>query len=363
MNYKTSLPTIIGKPVKKTSKSSRCIYIAIVIVWILVSVVIVSFGISFFYQPILQQPNLSSTISNNVSNITSKFVQNSSKIAQKTSVSAVWKIPSSQQNSNLVPIINFSSSSKDIFTISSIVIPINSSSSSNLAISSTDESSKMQDNASTKKYSGLDFQDIYENTKYDKVIQDNTKPAIFIEETQQAKNVNKHIQAIAENRGYKRRLQAIESELIPVDGQRLQSESRDAWLLLKQNAKKEGINLILVSGYRSVMDQKNLFINDLAPTYNPENILNGSVDIALNNIMDTRSIPGYSRHHTGYTMDFGCDSGELLTFKETACYDWIKKNNFAQAKKVGLIPSYPAGVPKQGPKPEEWEFVWVGKME
>ena len=35
-------------------------------------------------------------------------------------------------------------------------------------------------------------------------------------------------------------------------------------------------------------------------------------------------------------------------------------NNFAEAKRHGFVPSYPAGAGPQGPRPEPWEFVYVG---
>jgi LAS superfamily LD-carboxypeptidase LdcB len=201
-----------------------------------------------------------------------------------------------------------------------------------------------------------EYKDYYDNYKYKNVENIQTEPPIF--NNQEA---DKRIRKIAEERGYKLRNQAVESELVSVSGQRLQTQGRDSWLELQSNAKKDDLNLVLVSGYRSVSDQRNLFMTDLNATgFNNQNIKDGLADKAIDEILQTRSIPGYSRHHTGFTFDIGCNSNNLLNFKTTACYDWISKDNYYQAKKVGLIPSYPNGGGLQGPNPEEWEYVWVG---
>jgi LAS superfamily LD-carboxypeptidase LdcB len=70
-------------------------------------------------------------------------------------------------------------------------------------------------------------------------------------------------------------------------------------------------------------------------------------------------VPGYSRHHTGYTIDLWCEDGSS-TFLSSSCYKWISDNNYLKAKQSGWIPSYPAGTDDQGPEPEPWEYVWVG---
>ncbi|MCZ6518642.1 MAG: hypothetical protein O6853_02485, partial [Actinobacteria bacterium] len=41
-------------------------------------------------------------------------------------------------------------------------------------------------------------------------------------------------------------------------------------------------------------------------------------------------------------------------------YAWLSKDNFAIPKQNGLVPSYPDDIVGQGPKPEPWEFVWIG---
>lgn len=201
--------------------------------------------------------------------------------------------------------------------------------------------------------SGGDFQQIYENTHYQNV-SDSINPTVT-----DVPDVDNYIKALGEKRGYKLRPQAIEHYLVAIDGFLLQQPASDGWITLKQAAAKQGVNLVLTSGYRSIASQKAIFAAGLAPEYQVADILSGKVDAALNKVMDRASVPGYSRHHTGYTIDVGC-SGEATTFKNTSCYQWMKKDNFAQARLAGYIPSYPEGATLQGPNPEEWEFVWVG---
>ena len=201
--------------------------------------------------------------------------------------------------------------------------------------------------------SGAEFQQIYEGTQYPNV-SDSINPTVT-----DVPAVDNYIKSLAEKRGFKLRPQAIEHYLVATDGFLLQQPASDGWINVKQAAANDGINLILTSGYRSIASQKSIFAAGLAPEYQVADILSGKVDGALNKIMDRAAVPGYSRHHTGYTIDIGC-SGESTTFKNTSCYQWMKKDNFAQARLAGYIPSYPEGAISQGPNPEEWEFVWVG---
>ena len=281
----------------------------------------------------------------------------------------------SSQSSSLK---SFESSNKLLNSISSIVsnsqIPeikvqnsessSSSKSSSSLSISSAPISSSISSSSSSKtesinsfsNFSGIDFQQIFESIIYSKIKEPPSQPIITDNPV-----VDNHIRNLGEKRGYKKRGYAIESELVGVDGQRLQTEVKEAWLQLKQKANESKINLVLVSGYRSPTEQRSMFVSTLAPEYVTQDLIDGKVDGDLNSIMNIVSPPGYSRHHTGFTMDLAC-GGEAGVFRNTSCYQWVKKNNFANIREFGLIPSYPEGVPRQGPRPEEWEFVWVGDL-
>jgi LAS superfamily LD-carboxypeptidase LdcB len=168
------------------------------------------------------------------------------------------------------------------------------------------------------------------------------------------------IRQIAETRGYKLR-RSPSVQLIDVDGNQLQQSVKQPWLALKAGAKSEGKTMTIVSGYRSVKDQRELFLSKLAESgVKTLDIVSGTADNAINNILITVSIPGYSKHHTGYVFDLFCAGWAFENFKDSDCHTWLSDNNYENAKKFGFIPSYPIDADLQGPNPEAWEYVYVG---
>ncbi len=168
------------------------------------------------------------------------------------------------------------------------------------------------------------------------------------------------IRMIAESRGY--RLRASPSvSLGSVDGFPLQSAVSQSWLDLKSAAATQGLTISIVSSYRSVEHQRTLFLSRLSATgATIEQVAAGQADDKVNSVLVTSSIPGYSKHHTGYTLDILCAGWQFENFKNSPCNTWISADNFKAAKVNGFIPSYPPGADLQGPDPEAWEFVWVG---
>jgi LAS superfamily LD-carboxypeptidase LdcB len=142
----------------------------------------------------------------------------------------------------------------------------------------------------------------------------------------------------------------------------LQPLALSAWEDLKADAKKDSIPLELLSGYRSVDYQRQLFITKLVESgANTTDIANGLADDVVNKVLSRAAPPGFSRHHTGYTIDLACmPGGAFVTFDKSVCFTWLKDKNYLAAKRNGWIPSYPEGTKQQGPEPESWEYVWVG---
>ncbi len=212
-----------------------------------------------------------------------------------------------------------------------------------------------------KTFSGAQFQALYESITYPNV-QEITG---LVNITGNA-SADARIVAIAESRGYKKR--SVPSAPIkkigntyPDGDDLLQQLAIANWAVLRDNALASGLDIRILSAYRSPEVQRSIFTNRLYSTgVTAEQIAAGQADAQVNQILVTSSIPGYSRHHTGYTIDLQCNGGSLEAFVNTACHAWISANNFEQAKKTGWIPSYPDGASKQGPEPEPWEFVWVG---
>jgi D-alanyl-D-alanine carboxypeptidase len=172
-------------------------------------------------------------------------------------------------------------------------------------------------------------------------------------------------------RGYRLRQQADENVLITEGAHALQKPAMDAWLELQAAAQEEGVQLGLVSAYRSVERQRAIFLRELrrlgeVQTGAPIDqmaIASGEADRWVDEVLRYSSIPGFSKHHSGYTIDIADASRGLAftDFIDTDGFAWISAHNYLNAKRFGFIPSYPAGVDTQGPEPEPWEYVWVGR--
>lgn len=169
-----------------------------------------------------------------------------------------------------------------------------------------------------------------------------------------------YLRHIAENRGYKNRVFADEEDIVNYAGIMTRTNVRNSYISMRDEMKKEGILLHFVSGYRSARSQVSIFKRKMGNIV-VSGIINGDYDEKITEVLNRSALPGYSKHHSGYAVDFGCGNDYLVyDFASTNCYDWMSKNNFENAKRFGFIPSYPNGTMSQGPDPEPWEYVWVG---
>lgn len=170
-----------------------------------------------------------------------------------------------------------------------------------------------------------------------------------------------HIRKLALAKGYLPRSAPVTDTFVDVgSGFKLQERAATPWLEMKAAAKNAGLRFGLPAAYRSAEDQKVIFLGRLsAQGINTERIPTGIYDAQINQVLRTTAVPGYSRHHTGYTIDIACDSNPV-NFDKSTCFKWLSANNYENAKKFGWIPSYPDGAGQQGPDPEPWEYVWVG---
>ncbi len=159
------------------------------------------------------------------------------------------------------------------------------------------------------------------------------------------------IRTIAETRGYERHPEP-DRELVVADGFRLQPEAAAAWEAMQGAALEAGHSIRITSAYRSPVTQAGLF----------RSRLNGATDAAIDHVLATVAAPGYSRHHTGYTIDIRTPTHFLHNFANSDAYAWMAADNWAVAKSFGWLPSYPAGASAAGPDPEPWEFVWIGPI-
>lgn len=122
------------------------------------------------------------------------------------------------------------------------------------------------------------------------------------------------------------------------------------------DAKKDGIDLLVCSGYRSVEKQQSLFDNSIngyvAQGYSKED--------AIKYTKAYYAVPGTSEHHTGLAMDMVTPSYQTLDAKyaETDAAKWLLNN----ADKYGFILRYPKDkedITKITFEP--WHYRYVGE--
>ncbi len=124
---------------------------------------------------------------------------------------------------------------------------------------------------------------------------------------------------------------------------RLQPAAAHAWQRMHAAADAAGIELELVSGFRSVGYQQAIWRRKLARGQDPLQIAQVS------------AIPGYSEHHSGRALDLASGPDPVLeqSFAKTAAYRWLQ----AHAARFGFRESYPPNNP-YGIVPEPWHWCW-----
>ena len=180
----------------------------------------------------------------------------------------------------------------------------------------------------------------YVNIGIDKPYYTNTKPS---------KNLNTNL--ILVNKYNYLTEDYIPENLEPIDiayarsGMQLVSEARSAFETLSEDAKKEGMNIIAMSSYRSYDYQVNLYDNYVA-TDGKE-------------AADTYSArAGYSEHQTGLAVDVYNKVLPYTSFEETEEFNWMQEN----AYKYGFILRFPKDkVNITGYQYESWHYRYVGK--
>jgi zinc D-Ala-D-Ala carboxypeptidase len=99
------------------------------------------------------------------------------------------------------------------------------------------------------------------------------------------------------------------------------------WSELRAAAHQDGIGLLLVSAFRSVDYQRQIFERKLAAGESVEQILR------------VNAPPGYSEHHTGRAVDVttpGCPPLEE-EFETSPAFDWLVRH----AHRFGFVMTYP----------------------
>lgn len=103
----------------------------------------------------------------------------------------------------------------------------------------------------------------------------------------------------------------------------------EAWRSLKAAALADGINLFIVSAFRSIDRQAEIVRRKL------------EAGATVESILSVCAPPGYSEHHTGRAIDISTPGSRAVEveFDQTSAYAWLTKH----AAKFGYYLSYPIG--------------------
>lgn len=108
---------------------------------------------------------------------------------------------------------------------------------------------------------------------------------------------------------------------------RLAPAAAAAWSTLTADAERDGVRLLLLSGFRSYEYQADLLRRKLAR----------GVDLA--EALTVIAAPGFSEHHSGHAVDIGTPGCEPLVeaFESTRAFAWLQRH----AEHHGFRMSYP----------------------
>jgi D-alanyl-D-alanine carboxypeptidase len=112
-----------------------------------------------------------------------------------------------------------------------------------------------------------------------------------------------------------RRLKQIEPNILGRP-QSLAPATAAAWTAMREAAQSAGIEIMIVSGFRSIEDQAELFRRKLAAGQ------------AMETILRVNAAPGFSQHHTGRAVDIAAPGCRPLIeeFAATPAFDWLRAN-------------------------------------
>ena len=147
---------------------------------------------------------------------------------------------------------------------------------------------------------------------------------------------------------------ALSKDLVPLNAKsqiRLRPAAQAKVVAMIAKAKSEGVQLGIISGFRSLEDQQYLFFDVKAER--------GETSKTR---AEVSAPPGYSEHHTGYAVDFIDESKPAThleeSFETTAAYQWLEQN--------AAFYNFEMSFPKDPTSPlsyEPWHWRYVGDQE
>lgn len=134
-------------------------------------------------------------------------------------------------------------------------------------------------------------------------------------------------------------------------GHLLRPDAAKAFLEMQRSAATDGVELILLSAFRSLSEQNKLFF-EVKANRNQSSLERAKVSAP----------PGFSEHSTGYAIDIG-DLSQPQTnlspsFAHTRSYQWLKSN----AARFQFVLSFPENNP-QSISFEPWHWRYEGSTE
>ena len=135
------------------------------------------------------------------------------------------------------------------------------------------------------------------------------------------------------------------SDIVIVDGMKIHKDCAAAFKKMRDDAKKDRINLKIVSGFRSTEYQKTIFPKKFADKKNPS-------EKEFVSRLKFSAPSGFSEHHTGFAIDINSLEEDFADTKE---YKWL----FEHAKDYGFEMSFPENN-RQGLGFEPWHWRYVG---
>ncbi len=165
------------------------------------------------------------------------------------------------------------------------------------------------------------------------------KAAVDISLSRSISPIARRYNSIAKAAGYVEIYpEALGAQLVSYQGQQLQIDAARAFDRMRTAAAAESIELRVVSGFRSLQTQVQIFDGK-----------GGGLPAA-----EYSAPPGHSQHHTGLAIDI---NSLKPSFRETKAFAWLRR----RASSYGFMLPYGENSGDLGPKAEPWHWVYVGK--
>jgi len=139
---------------------------------------------------------------------------------------------------------------------------------------------------------------------------------------------------------------------VTADGRiKIKTPAAKAFIKMQSHARREGVRLVALSGFRSIEEQEYLFFAIKAQR--------GQV---TRERAEVSAPPGYSEHHTGYAIDIGDATAPAThveeSFEKTEAFAWLEEN----AARYSFELSFPRDN-SQNISYEPWHWRYVGNQE